>query len=340
MTQPLISLLLPGWNEGKNILRCIASLKNQTYPNFNVFMILGGDDPFIQQAKTEGWDRLIILPQTVPNKNLALNQALNHEKIGEILVLSDIDCEFPPDYLANYANDFVYGSKNVVAAGLQPYPAEKSIFNQYIQKSEEIRMQKLPEKGEYLIGANFAVRTQFLKQNYGGFDEAIKSSTDAHFRCQLQSKNEPIYFNKTNFIYTDFKTTSASKFIRQQSRWFKNVLIFSKNFHSYRSIFITLLRSLLSWLFLLILPAVFVLNLFIIQNPFLNWITIVFWLFILGFNSFLKFRILNYKAPRKIGVFMKNWLYSAYLGFVFMIIEFVGSTRALFSMDKRNSWKK
>jgi len=101
------SIILPGWNEKQNILNCIRSLKEQAYHEFNVYMILGGDDTlFIEKAYNFGWDRLIVLDQVEPNKMKAYNIALKHPDLGDILIFSDIDCEFPENFIEQYIESF------------------------------------------------------------------------------------------------------------------------------------------------------------------------------------------------------------------------------------------
>jgi cellulose synthase/poly-beta-1,6-N-acetylglucosamine synthase-like glycosyltransferase len=336
----MLSLLLPGWNEGENILRCVAGLQNQTYPHFNVFMILGGEDPVIEQARAMAWERLIILPQTVPNKNLALNQALSHPDLGDIVVLSDIDCEFPPDYLARYATQFADPARNVVAGRVQAFHRSGSALERYLINNEERRLAALPERGDFLVGANFAVRTSFLREKMGGkFDETVKSSTDACFLGALKHINEPVYLDKGNVIYSDFNADRPWRLIRQQSRWFKNVLVYGGTFHTKRALVGHLVLAGLSWVLFILGPLGLLVASRLWSGTLIPWGIAAGWLGVFGILWRKRLRDLN-RGAAGAAQKIKNVLGSIPLTLFLAFIPLVGSVRAVASRDKTKSWKK
>src|SRR6056297_1731420 len=174
---PKVSVIIPGWNERKNIEKCIQNYQSQTYDNFNLILVLGGEDPYIEKAKHHKWEKLIVLDQIEPNKSKALNIGVKHPEAGDLLVFTDMDCRVPDDYIQRYIEKFEDPQINVMAGRSQPYQEDKTLLADYILGNERRRLKNKPEKGYYITGRNFACRKRFLVEKLSGFDEDVKIST-------------------------------------------------------------------------------------------------------------------------------------------------------------------
>ncbi len=101
-----ISVLIPARNEAENIESCLASLKKQTYQNFNVFVLDDcSEDNTLPLAKAfvEGDSRFNIIkgtdtPQGWTGKNHACHQ-LSRKADGDWLLFLDADTKLAPDAL-------------------------------------------------------------------------------------------------------------------------------------------------------------------------------------------------------------------------------------------------
>jgi chlorobactene glucosyltransferase len=100
---PLVSVMIPARNEEKNIERCLNSLRNQVYKNYEILVL---DDnstdntPKILQRIAEEDKRVRVfkgdpLPDDWFGKPFALHQLARHAK-GEILLFTDADTIHSP----------------------------------------------------------------------------------------------------------------------------------------------------------------------------------------------------------------------------------------------------
>ena len=86
-----LSILIPCWNSENYIENSINSLLNNDYKNFKIYLIAGGTDKTSQIAKklqNANPNKIVLLEQKIPNKNKALNIALNVAD-GDLIVLTD-----------------------------------------------------------------------------------------------------------------------------------------------------------------------------------------------------------------------------------------------------------
>jgi len=100
---PLVSVLIPARNEEKNIERCVNSLRNQIYKNFEILVIndnsTDNTEDILKRMASED-NRIKIfngkpLPDDWYGKPYALHQLMDHAK-GEILLLTDADTVHSP----------------------------------------------------------------------------------------------------------------------------------------------------------------------------------------------------------------------------------------------------
>jgi cellulose synthase/poly-beta-1,6-N-acetylglucosamine synthase-like glycosyltransferase len=118
---PLISVIVPGHNEEKTILRTIKSIQEQTYTNIEIIVVDDGSDDRTYEvclplARTGGIK--LLRNRIRGGKSSAINHALNFCR-GEYIVVVDADSSFDRDAMLNllvpFANPKVGGvSGNIV----------------------------------------------------------------------------------------------------------------------------------------------------------------------------------------------------------------------------------
>ncbi len=284
-----ISVIIPGWNESRNILNCMESLKKQTNKRFNVFMILGGEDTtFIEMAKNSDWEQLIVLDQVGPNKMKAYNAVLGHPELGDILVFSDMDCEFPDDFLELYNDAYANKERNILTGRVRPDPHSRSFVDRYHRNFEEMIAPGSLKIDRSIIGSNFAVRKEFLLNRFGLFDESIAIGTDKAISKRFNEIGEPIYFDPRIIVYTQFFSAGFLKYINQQTRWIRIRLLLNKksNPKAFRKCIVTLL---ISWLMCVVIPLSLVFSKHIIANQFI----LFFWFGFIIIAWLKRYRILR-----------------------------------------------
>ncbi len=96
--RPLVSVIVPAFNEGRVIHRCVQSILDSSYPHREVIVVDDGStDDTLQQARCfEGRPGVTVLSKGNGGKAAALNAGLARST-GEILLFVDADGIFQPD---------------------------------------------------------------------------------------------------------------------------------------------------------------------------------------------------------------------------------------------------
>jgi len=97
---PLVSVIIPVYNDAAGIKRCLAALSEQTYPRQRMEVIVADngsqDDLETAVAPFASWAHLVREPE--PGSYAARNRALLEAK-GEVLAFTDADCLPAADWI-------------------------------------------------------------------------------------------------------------------------------------------------------------------------------------------------------------------------------------------------
>lgn len=100
-TAPFVSIIIPVFNDGERLGKCLTALDQQTYgrSQFEVIVVDNGSDD-LDAVKTviEGHANVTLSYEPIPGSYAARNQGLTLAK-GEIIAFTDADCVPTPDWL-------------------------------------------------------------------------------------------------------------------------------------------------------------------------------------------------------------------------------------------------
>lgn len=174
MKRTEISIIVPTLNEAENIKRCLSSLENQTYGNFEVIPVDGGStDGTIEIAKHYKVKVLVERGcHEFPSRNLGAKMA-----DGSILVFTCADVVFPKNLLQTIEQKF-RKEKDLVALTGPDIPQDSSLAKMEYAGYNLIRwtLSNLPMPlRRFSTSTNFlAVRkSHFIKT--GGFTSDINA---------------------------------------------------------------------------------------------------------------------------------------------------------------------
>ena len=146
---PLISLIVPAFNEEITIKKSIQSLIELDYPNYEIIIVDDGSiDKTLEEAKRFETSKVKVITQQNQGKPNALNNGINHSK-GEIIVTVDADTSLKKDSLKKIATRFAKNSKIGAVAGNVKVIPEKSLLN-------------IIQGTEYTIGINLVRKAQSM----------------------------------------------------------------------------------------------------------------------------------------------------------------------------------
>lgn len=249
-TQTRISVLIPARNEEANIARCIESLSRQSYPKTQYQVIVIDDHStdktrdivtgFLPQEMNLVYIRLadFIPPGQVAYKKLAIQTGIGIAS-GDLIVTTDADCRFHPDWLTTLAAfhgqkaaKFIaapvrMGEARIGAAPRNPNATAIS-FLSIFQTLDFISLQGITgaavDKNFHSMcnGANLAYeKTAFYE--VGGFTgiDAIPSGDDMLLMHKIYTRYpDKVFFLKSpSAVVSTNPETSWTALFHQRVRW-------------------------------------------------------------------------------------------------------------------------
>ena len=226
---PLISVIIPAFNEAKVIGNTLESFLKTNYPkeNLEIIVVASGSTDETAAVCEQYQDRLNIkvLTDSLPKKGkpAALNLGLKHAS-NEIICIYDADTQLEPNTLQylirNLANpEIVATSGPVLVQNWNTNTLTKGIALEYTYLSgtglyHEIRARL--GRTMWVMGRNYAIRKQTLEE-FGGWNEDALTE-DLHLSAQLSAAKKKIGYAPSARIYEKAPTTYKI-FKKQRRRW-------------------------------------------------------------------------------------------------------------------------
>ncbi|RMF55530.1 glycosyltransferase family 2 protein [Candidatus Woesearchaeota archaeon] len=227
---PLVTVVLPAYNEEKTIIHSVKSVLNLNYPKDKLEIIVVNDGSQDRtREKVEEFKKLhpeiILINQKNQGKGVAMNKALKIAR-GEFFVCLDADSIVHKDALRILLPEFE--NKNVaIALPILKAKKPKNIL-QWMQKAEYLinffykKLMGCLDCIHVAPGPFSVYRTEILRK-VGGFDES-NLTEDLEMAIRLQKHNYKLVQNNLAEVYTPVPSTFKS-FYRQRNRWFKGGIL-------------------------------------------------------------------------------------------------------------------
>ncbi len=125
-SRPKVSVLVAAWNEADNIDDHIRSFLALGYPNAELVLCAGGDDDTSARATQRAADARVKVFAQRPGegKQAALRRVLSAAD-GEVIMLTDADCEFTDEAFLRLVAPIAAGEAVVTTGGSEPKPAQR-----------------------------------------------------------------------------------------------------------------------------------------------------------------------------------------------------------------------
>lgn len=289
--RPLVSVIVPGKNEGKHIPSLVHSLDYQSYKHFELIVVDDGSDdqtPNICRAlEQEGLIDLFIRNDVRGGKASAANTALTYSR-GKYVIHIDADSHLAPDAIETILLPF-YLDERVGAVGgdVRIANAEQSIATRLqsieYMKSLSTGRTVASELGilRIIAGAHGAFRRDILLR-LRGWD--VGPGLDGDITLKIRKLGFRVVHEPMAVCYTHAPNT-FTKLARQRYRWDRSIIRFrlrkhrdillpSKSFSftnfiaSAENIFFNIVLDIKWWLYIIqliifspdVLVIVFILN--------------------------------------------------------------------------------
>lgn len=306
---PLVSIIMPAWNEEDIINETIKNVLKSTYANFELIIIAGGDDKTYESANCflKKDNRIKVIKQEPLGKSAALNKGLKYVQ-GEIVVFLDADSQVEENWLKYLVRPIINGESNIAVANFKPYIENwvsmwYSLYFSYLRNVEN--------KKSFFGGSRAFERAIFNDASV--LDEKVIA--DDYYLGVRLGKKYKIKFVEESIVRTDIPST-LTKFFITETRWVRillnNTLIFGdrkvKNIFSFLNV-IYFISGLPIWLYL-----------FYISGKEGSFIFLKVW-----FSYFSLLILLNLVKPFSLYRITKDskWLHYAWIVLVFPVIEYL-----------------
>ena len=238
LEQPLISIIVPGKNEGKHIFKLVSSLKEQTYQNFELIIVDDGSDDNTEQIckslKKNGLIDKFIRNDVRGGKASGANTALRVSS-GEFIVHLDADSSLDRDAIEQIILPF-FEEENVGAVGgnimVRNYNESLATILQSYEYNDAIGVGRIASSylGVYRIisGAFGAFRMDALKR-IQGWD--IGPGLDGDITVKMRKLGLRVVFEDRAVCQTSVPN-SFRKLTKQRLRWDKSLIRFRLRKHN------------------------------------------------------------------------------------------------------------
>jgi len=259
---PLISVVVPMYNEEENADECILSLIKVDYPAKEIIIVDDGSSDRTAEVVAKHPVRLIRLEKNV-GAAAARNEGIKVAK-GDFIAFTDGDCVVDKFWLRklirNYANQRVGGVGG-------PFRNPKSgYFSNYIDLTvlDFLSGKKILKcKVSHLATGNASFRTEILRR-IGGFDPSFRASGEDELCLRVRKAGYDLVFEPEAVVWHKF---SVLEFIKSQFRWGLYDFFIHVKHDKYLEICFKILVTVMS---------VPILILFYVSSGFLRYATLVF----------------------------------------------------------------
>lgn len=195
----MISVIIPAYNAATTLPACLQALLNQTQPPDEIIVVDdGSQDQTAQVARAYGAQTL---EQSHRGPAAARNLGIAHAR-GELLLLTDADCEPAPGWVAEMSAPFcdpqISGVKGVYRTRQPEHIARLA----QIEFEERYDLLEKAASIDFIDTYSAAFRASAL-QATGGFDPAfpLAVSEDAELSYRLVSAGYRLLFNSRAIVY-------------------------------------------------------------------------------------------------------------------------------------------
>lgn len=237
LERPLVSIIVPGKNEGKHLFNLVKSLKEQSYTNTEIIVVDDGSDddtPIIgRDLERNGLIDLFIRNEFRGGKASAANLALRFTK-GKFIVHLDADCSYNYDAIEKIILPFYEDSRvGGVGGNVMVKNYKKSLVTslQAIEYYDTISIGRIVTSflGIYRVisGAFGAFRADVMDK-IQGWD--IGPGLDGDISVKIRKIGYKVKFAEDAVCLTNVPET-FKKLTKQRLRWDKSLIRFRLRKH-------------------------------------------------------------------------------------------------------------
>jgi cellulose synthase/poly-beta-1,6-N-acetylglucosamine synthase-like glycosyltransferase len=226
--RPLVSVIVPGYNEAVVITGCVESILASRYLRLEVILVDDGstdETASIMEGLAQQYDRVRFLSQANAGKGAALNCGIA-AALGDILMFVDADGVFAPDTLIHMLEGFDDPKVGAVCGDDRPVNLDRlqtmmlailsHVGTGLVRRALSL-MNCLP-----IVSGNIGAFRSDLVRELGGFHEDTLGE-DLELTWRVYKAGYRVRFQPKALVYAESPSTMGGLW-RQRVRWSRGLL--------------------------------------------------------------------------------------------------------------------
>lgn len=351
--KPLVTILVPGHNEGRHLYKLVESMKRQTYQNIELIVVDDGstdNTPIIGNSFEKRGDiDLFLRAEERGGKASAANLGLRYSK-GKYIVHLDADSSLADDAVEKILIPF-YRYKEVGAVGgniiVRNENESLTTTMQFLEYLQSISVSRivLSHLGLYkIVSGAFGAFPKEVLDRVGGWD--IGPGLDGDITVKIRKINLNIIFEEQAICKTHAPTTWKA-LTKQRIRWSRSLVRFRIRKHKDVWIpngnfkimnFIAFFENVFFGLVLDFLWITYMIQIIVVDPNFLLvWFPFKYTLYLaMGLISFFfALAVTNYRK-KILPKILYMPLYPIYMGYYMRIVRSIAYIDEIFFLDSYN----
>jgi len=232
-----VSVLIPCYNEERNIKGCLESLVDQDYKGIFEIVVVDNDSQdrsrMIINNIAEEHPNVRMVVETKKGTSAVRNSAVRNARYDHVAFI-DADCEAPPDWLSllviNYRKLKSRKNNLIGVGGRNIAPGKGSRFTQAVEIALDSyagsfnSIQGRQYRGVTSVSSLSLTNAFYQKDRIieaGGFDESLlDEAEDADLNYRLSLKGGQFFFVPESFVWHKMRASAIS--------WYKNMFRYGK----------------------------------------------------------------------------------------------------------------
>ncbi len=227
---PMVSIVVPAYNEGKVIEAAVDPLMTMDYPRFEVIVVDDGstDDTYEQAMRLSGIysaHRLRVLTQPNSGKAMALNNGVANAR-GELILCMDGDSRLEPQSLKQAVKHFRDPTVGAVAGNVKVANRLNTLTKlqalEYIEGLNLVRTAQAFFRNVTIIPGPLGVFRKQVLEEVGGYTRDTYAE-DCDLTLRVLLAGWKIKFERQAVAWTEAPEKVQALF-RQRYRWARGIL--------------------------------------------------------------------------------------------------------------------
>jgi len=212
---PLITVVIPTYNDWEDLLRCITALQEQTYPSEKYEVIVANNNP--NNTKPSWLDNFLtikVIDVEIPGSYAARNAALKIA-MGDVIAFTDSDCTPEKDWLMQGISHLLLGHDRVAGHVSLYFENERRSVAELYEKIFAFQQKRNAQNGESVTANLFTWKSLFT--DVGFFDDSLMSGGDLQWNRRASKLGKTIAYAEDCVVYHPTRAT-LKELLRKKKR--------------------------------------------------------------------------------------------------------------------------